>query len=322
MEKLAVNRKAYTNSFIVAPGVWGIKDMFVNMYLIHSPATNKWVLVDAGLRTSGSKIKKVASRLFWPEVKPTAIILTHGHFDHVGSLKSLAHEWDVPVYAHEWEQPYLNGQSSYPPPDPTVGGGIMSLMSWAYPIGPLDVSPRLRTLPRDGSVPGLPGWTYMHTPGHAPGHISLFRKSDRVLIAGDALVTTKVESAVAALTGKKRLSGPPKYLTYDWNEAYRSVRKISDLDPSIIATGHGEPMGGEEMRRSLHNLIERFDQVAVPKHGRYVDEPATVDHDGVDYVPPSHIDELIWKVVGITVLATVAFFILRRQMHRRNRSLS
>ena len=100
--------------------------------------------------------------------RPAAIVMTHGHFDHVGALASLAERWDVPIYAHPLELPYLDGRSSYPRPDPSVGGGMMSAMSRFYPRGPVDVGRWLRTLPEDGAVPGMPGWRWIHTPGHTP----------------------------------------------------------------------------------------------------------------------------------------------------------
>ena len=109
---------------------------------------------------------------------PEAIILTHGHFDHVGSLERLLQLWDVPVYAHTLELPYLTGRSSYPPPDPLVGGGAMAWSSKLYPRGPIDLDGRAQALPDDHTVPGLPGWRWIHTPGHSPGHVSLVRESD------------------------------------------------------------------------------------------------------------------------------------------------
>ena len=72
--------------------------------------------------------------------RPQAIILTHGHFDHTGAVEELLKNWDVPVYAHPREMPYLTGQIKYPPPDPGVGGGLMSFISPLYPRGPVDIS--------------------------------------------------------------------------------------------------------------------------------------------------------------------------------------
>lgn len=312
MKKEKINKKLYIDWFSVAPGVWRIKDVFVNVYLIHNPSENKWVLIDAGLKTTGSKIKKVAEQLFWPEIEPSAIILTHAHFDHVGSLRQLADEWNVPIYAHTLEKPYLTGLSSYPPPDPSVGGGLMSLLSFLYPKGPIDISDRLVALPADGKIPGLPGWKYYHTPGHAPGHISLFRESDKLLIAGDAFVTTKNESAVCALLQPRKLSGPPKYFTYNWESAERSVKLLASLEPRIVATGHGRPMDGEEMRQSLNHLAENFKEMAVPSSGRYVDDPALVNGEGVQYTPPPHNKGLILAAAGITAAAVLGFVFAKK----------
>ncbi|MFC8689659.1 MBL fold metallo-hydrolase [Brevibacillus porteri] len=49
--------------------------------------------------------------------KPKAIVLTHAHFDHIGSLEGLLRMWDVPVYAHQKELPFLTGKEDYPEPD-------------------------------------------------------------------------------------------------------------------------------------------------------------------------------------------------------------
>jgi glyoxylase-like metal-dependent hydrolase (beta-lactamase superfamily II) len=69
----------------------------------------EWVLIDAGLPASANDIRSAARARFGANGRPYAIIMTHGHFDHVGALESLASEWDVPVYAHARELPYLNG---------------------------------------------------------------------------------------------------------------------------------------------------------------------------------------------------------------------
>jgi glyoxylase-like metal-dependent hydrolase (beta-lactamase superfamily II) len=278
--------KSRTSYFEVARGVWGLKDIFVNIYMIQSPGSKSWVLVDTGLKTTGPQILKMAEQLFGNR-KPDAIILTHGHFDHVGSVKMLAEHWDVPVYAHKLEMPYLTGRSAYPPPDPSVGGGMMAWMSPLYPKSPIDLGERVQTLPANGKLPMLEDWKYIFTPGHAPGHISLFRTDDRLLIAGDAFVTTKQESALAALVQPKVVSGPPKYFTCDWEAAAQSVYKLAALAPRIVATGHGRPMEGEDMQYQLDYLVDHFSEQAVPKRGRYVGNPAGVNENGVNYIPPA-----------------------------------
>ena len=155
----------------------------------------EWVLIDAGLPGFAGAIKHAACERFGEDSRPAAILMTHGHFDHVGSLETLADDWDAPIYAHLLEQPYLDGRSAYPPPDPTVGGGLMALTSPLFPPSPVNVSRRLRLLPDDHSVPHMNGWRWIHTPGHTPGHVSFWREGDRSLIVGDAFVTTRQESA-------------------------------------------------------------------------------------------------------------------------------
>ena len=318
MKKEKVAKKdVYLNYFNVAPGVWGLKDLFVNVYMIHNAVDNNWVLIDAGLKTSAPKIRRMAEELFWPDTRPSAIVLTHAHFDHVGSLNTLAEEWEVSVYAHTMEKPYLTGLSSYPPADPSVGGGLISALAWLYPKGPIDIERRFQVLPQDGSIPGLPEWRYFHTPGHAPGHISLFRQRDGVLIAGDAFVTTKQESSISVILQSRHLSGPPKYFTYNWETAGRSVQMLADLHPEIVATGHGKPMRGAEMRRSLHNLANRFEELAVPSHGRYVGAPALVNEQGVQYVPPASFYGLILKIAGLTALAVVGFLLTKKYTKKK-----
>jgi glyoxylase-like metal-dependent hydrolase (beta-lactamase superfamily II) len=195
--------------------------------------------------------------------------------------------------------PYLTGRSSYPPPDPTVGGGAMAFLSRFYPRGPIDLGGHVRVLPADAGVPGMPGWRWLHTPGHSPGHVSLFRDADRTLIAGDAFVTVKQESFLAVMAQTPEVHRPPAYYTPDWGAARRSVEELAALQPAIAATGHGLPMAGEELRRGLGELARDFDRVAVPPHGRYVGRPAVADARGVVSVPPPPADPLPKVLLGL-----------------------
>jgi len=258
-----------------------------NVVLLGSkePDAGGWVLIDAGVLGSANLIKEVCEQRFGAGRRPNAILLTHGHFDHVGALEELAQEWDVPIYAHELELPYLDGRASYPPPDPTVGGGMMATLSRFYPRGPIDVSKWLHPYP-NGRVPTMPGWKLLHTPGHTPGHVSFWNPQTRVLIAGDAFITTNQESAFAVLMQSPEIHGPPMYYTTDWENARVSVRKLAALEPEVVVTGHGPAMRGPEMREALHKLARDFDAIAVPDEGRYVNDPARADETGPTYVPP------------------------------------
>jgi len=257
------------------------------MYLgLPGAGDREWVLIDAGVMGTSSSILGTARERFGAESRPSAIILTHGHFDHVGALEDLANRWDTPIYSHEMEMPYLDGRSSYPPPDPTVGGGLMSTLSRFYPRGPIDVGPRLRVLPADGSIPGMPGWRWIATPGHSPGHVSFWREADRTLISGDAFITTAQESAYAVATQRPEMHGPPMYYTPDWDSARSSVERLAGLEVDLAVTGHGPAMQGPAMRAALRTLARDFDRIAVPAQGRYVNEPATANENGVTSIPP------------------------------------
>ncbi len=258
--------------------------LMVNVVFVGPPkaADRDWVLVDAGVPGTKSLIVEAAERRFGSGSRPAAILMTHGHFDHVGVLEDLAQEWDVPVYAHVLERPYLDGTAAYPPGDPSVGGGLMALLSPLYPTKPVDVSARLRTLPDDGSIPPLPGWRWIHTPGHSPGHVSFWREADRTLIVGDAFITVAGEGAYATAVQAPELHGPPMYFTIDWEAARRSVQELAALGPERVVAGHGRALQGPELHRGLHELARDFDTVAVPPQGRYVRAPARAD-DGSAY---------------------------------------
>lgn len=272
---LAPVAQAGSDTSIIAPDLSYRRMLIANVVFYGDPSKgNEWVLIDTGLPTSKNAIIEAAEHRFGHKTRPSAIVMTHGHFDHVGSLEALVRHWDVPVYAHPLELPYLNGQSSYPPADAFVGGGAMALMSPLFPRSPIDVSAWLKVLPPDQSIPEMPGWRWLHTPGHAPGHISLWRESDRTLIAGDAIVTTGQESVYEVITQKLEMHGPPRYLTPDWDEAERSVAILAALEPELIITGHGRPVRGENVRRRLQELAANFVAIAVPEGRRYALDPA------------------------------------------------
>lgn len=255
----------------VLPDVYCFTDQIVNLVVVGNPIeTSEFVLIDTGMPKSADEIKEMVQERFGEDARPKAIVLTHGHFDHVGSIAVLLEDWNVPVYTHELELPYLTGKKDYPPGDPNVDSGLVARMSPMFPNHGIDISAHVQKLPQDGTVPSMPGWKWIHTPGHTPGHISLFREQDSALIAGDAFVTVKQESLYKVMTQTQEISGPPKYYTTDWNAAYDSVKKLEALKPQVAITGHGLPMSGEELTENLSYLVEHFAEIGRPNSGRYV----------------------------------------------------
>ena len=156
-------------------GIKVLSDLFcytiqiVNICFVGNPHTDDFVLVDAGMPKCANEIISVTENRFGTNSRPKAIILTHGHFDHVGGIIELIKYWDVPVYAHAMEIPFLTGQQSYPEPDPSVEGGMVAKMSPLFPNEPIDLGNSVKALPTDGTVPHMPEFRWIHTRGILTG---------------------------------------------------------------------------------------------------------------------------------------------------------
>lgn len=142
---------------------------------------------------------------------PKAILLTHGHHDHINGARSLKDQLDIPIYAHANELPYINGELPYPHKDKIENTGV------SYQIKSLEAFNH--SLPID----------FYLTPGHSPGHIVLHHKEDDVLICGDLFISQKTT-----------LHPPIKKFTYDMNENIQSGSIIDELQPKLITTSHGQ----------------------------------------------------------------------------------
>ena len=289
----------------VATDVLRIPIAFVNTYAVGAPG-EPWVLVDTGLPGAAGYVRmRTDEHLGRP---PEAIVLTHGHFDHAGSALALAEAWDVPIYAHDAELPFLTGRSDYPPADSTMGGAIAFLARF-FPSSGYDFGRRVRPLPSDGSVPHLPDWQWLHTPGHSPGHVSLWREGDRTLLSGDAVATLDLDSWAAQVTHAREIDRPPVPFTPDWDAADASIRDLAELRPRALGAGHG--------RAITHGLAERLDRYAEeshrPREGRYVPVPAQFDRErGVVELPPPVSDPVPLRVGIGAALGALALGLLRR----------
>lgn len=230
----------------------------VNVYLVRSGSS--LVLVDAGWRGSAAAIRAAVEVVAGPGSRPTAILLTHIHPDHSGAALELARGWGLRLLVHPDEVALARG-------------GIVPEL--ANPLDRRLVAPVLRLVPRrrlealierdsleqavealgvDLAVPGLPDWRCIPVPGHTPGHVALFRERDRVLLTGDAVLTTPLLSPRHLLSREPVVCGPPRISTWDWSAATTSVTVLATLRPEVLASGHGRPISGPDVADRLGRL--------------------------------------------------------------------
>jgi len=184
----------------------------INTYLMSD------VLVDAGSRADK---KRILRQLDGQTV--IAHALTHVHPDHQGSSKAVCETLGIPLWCPEkgvaaMESGDLSDQ---------IPNNLISAFSKRFFAGP--AYPVARTL-REGDE--IAGFAVIDSPGHAPGHISFWRESDKLLILGDVLIH-------ANEIGQVRLSEPRTAYTVNPTLNRDSARKLAALKPEIICFGHG-----------------------------------------------------------------------------------
>lgn len=253
----------------IAPGVhWYSAGVLAgNVYFVQSASS--WVLIDTATAGQGKRIQAAAEALFGVGARPAAILLTHVHPDHSGSARELAQAWDCPVYLHPEEM------------DLAISRTLATVARYANPLDRWIILPLLRLLPRrrveamlekeslkgvvwtfepEAAPPGLPDWTSISTPGHSPGHTVFFRPDDRVLISGDALLTVDLGSLRGVLSwvlraNKPRVCKPPWYTNWDRSKMIASASAVVQLQPRVLAPGHGHPLSGEAVTSALRAYV-------------------------------------------------------------------
>lgn len=130
-------------------------------------------IADPGM-SSEEGVKELTDYLESNKLVPEAILLTHGHFDHVWGVDALLKLYDIPVYMHPLDkQIMLDGAS--------VFKGMQSFKSLRHNFPTVDIA--------DGETlhAGGTDWTVLHTPGHTPGGVCFWSRENNLLLSGDTL---------------------------------------------------------------------------------------------------------------------------------------
>lgn len=197
-------------------------------------------IVDAGLPAFYSDLAGELAAMGRSIDDVEALVLTHGHSDHIGFAERMRTTHGTPVSVHELDAALARGES----PNPQAGmgerrfGSLLGFLLYSMRKGALRIKTlgEVSTFTTDGTldVPGSP--RVIHAPGHTPGSVALHSEHVDALIVGDVLSTVAVTSG---RTGPQ--IGP---FAADPAEALSSLSRIEDIEASWLLPGHGVPWTG------------------------------------------------------------------------------
>ncbi|RIE04495.1 MBL fold metallo-hydrolase [Cohnella faecalis] len=209
------------------------------------------LLVDTGFPRQIGQLREAVEKAGLPFDKISRVVITHQDIDHIGNLPELANELApaLQVLAHEAEKLYIQGErrllkfsdeaiasiDRLPPEIPEQFKLGLKALMLNPPSAPVD-----RTVRGGERLPWYGGIVVIDTPGHSPGHISLYHEPTKTLIAGDAL--TVVDG---------NLCGPSPETTPNLEQALLSLQQLASFDIDTVICYHGGLYRGDIRARIL-----------------------------------------------------------------------
>jgi glyoxylase-like metal-dependent hydrolase (beta-lactamase superfamily II) len=208
----------------IFPGVHLLKNIFVNFFLIVDQ--DHLTLIDTGISGNGFRILSYIKNLGLKPDTLTRIIITHSDGDHYGSLAQIQKLISTETYASQVEAEAIRlGNSSRKLKPSGIQSVLYDLVRPLVKSKPAKVD---QYLLNEQIFPILGGLQVINTPGHTPGHISLFSASTGILFAGDSINVAR--GKLAPSSGAN---------TWDLHQAELSFQIQIKLDPAIVCAGHG-----------------------------------------------------------------------------------
>ena len=213
---------------------------FLNLTLILDD-DNGNTLVDAGLPGQTEAISAALLDAGIEVRDLRRIIFTHQDLDHIGSGAALVRQSGARVLAHHADAPYVEGELRPIKVTPEMLERRPQMREVLERLEPVGVDEHLD----DGERLDLAGGIrVIFTPGHTPGHLSLYLERPKVLVAGDALTAEE-----------GHLNGPNPSMTLDMRAAMQSIRRLADLQIYTIVCYHGGVVG-EDANGQLRRVIQ------------------------------------------------------------------